>query len=218
MAQDWQAGMSWIPILLLATSAFLAGVVALRLPRGGHTLLGAALLFGLAGYAMQGSPGAPAAPGKPAHDEEEVSALRVEARRALFDPDVLPSRYLVTSDAFARRGDSLQAAGFARSAIADNPNDTEAWTALGNAIVEHAGGTLTPAALYAYSQAQRSDSKSPAPGYFLGLAILRGGEPERTRTIWAELVANAPPDAAWRPVMAERLARLDMLLAAGAAQ
>ena len=87
---------------------------------------------------------------------------------------------------------------------------------LGNALVEHAGGRLTPAALHAYGQAQRRAPDSAAPGYFLGLAYLRSGEPQRTREVWAELLANAPSDAAWRPAMAERLARLDMLLAASA--
>lgn len=210
--------MSWLPILVLAGAAFAAAAVLLKLPRSGYTLLGAALLFGLTGYALQGAPGAPAAPGTSARDGEGTGALMVEARRAFFNPDVLPSRYLVTSDAFARRGDPLRAAGFARSALADNPNDAEAWTALGNALADHAGGRLTPAALYAYGQAQRRAPASPAPGYFLGLAMLRGGEPERTRAIWAELVANAPADAAWRPIMADRLARLDTLLAAGAVQ
>ncbi len=208
--------MSWLPILFLGGAAFLVAVFLLKLPRAGYTLLGAALMFGLAGYALQGSPGAPGAPGRSVVKEEETSALMVEARRAFFDPDVQPSRYLVTSDAFARRGDTERAAGFARSAVADNPNDAEAWTALGNALADHAGGRLTPAALYAYGQAQQRAPGSPAPGYFLGLAMLRGGEPERTRAIWAELVANAPGDARWRPLMAERLARLDMLLAAGA--
>lgn len=210
--------MSWIPILLLGAAAFLAAAFVLKLPRSGYTLLGATLLFGLAGYALQGSPGAPAAPGKVVRDEEGTSALMVEARRAFFDPDVLPSRQLITSDAYARRGDPARAAGFARSAIAENPGDAEAWTALGNALADHANGELTPAALYAYGQAQRRAPGSPAPGYFLGLAMLRGGEPERTRAIWAELVANAPADAEWRPVMAERLARLDMLLGSTGSQ
>lgn len=210
--------MNWLPVLVLGAAAFLTAVFLLKLPRGGATLLGAALLFGLAGYAWQGSPGAPAAPGQVQGEKEGTGALMVEARRAFFDPDSPPSRYLVTSDAYARRGDPERAAGFARSAVTKNPGDAEAWTALGNALADHAGGRLTPAALYAYGQAQRRAPASPAPGYFLGLAMLRGGEPQRTRAIWAELVANAPSDAPWRPIMAERLARLDMLLGSGTLQ
>lgn len=210
--------MNWLPVLALAGLAFLAAVGLLRLPRAGYTLLGAALLFGLAGYALQGSPGAPAAPGKPAADPGQTGELLVQARREFFDPAVLPSRFLITSDAYARRGDHLRAAGFAESAVKENPNDPEAWTALGNALAEHAGGQLTPAALYAYGQAERRAPGSPAPGYFLGLALLRSGQPGRTRAIWAELLAEAPADAPWRPALAERLARLDGLLAQGLAR
>lgn len=207
--------MSWLPILALAALAFAAAVFVLRLPKAGYTLLGAALLFGLAGYALQGSPGAPASPGQPSADARQAGELLVEARREFFDPAILPSRFLITSDAYARRGDHLGAAGFAESAARENPNDVEAWTALGNALSEHAGGLLTPAALYAYGQAERRAPGSPAPGYFLGLAMLRSGQPGRTRAIWAELLAAAPADAPWRPVLAERLARLDALMTQG---
>lgn len=205
--------MSWLPILAIAALAFVAAVFVLRLPKSGYTLLGAALLFGLAGYALQGSPGAPAAPGKTgAEDDPRTGELLVGARREFFDPAVLPSRFLITSDAYARRGDQQRAAAFAESAVEENPADIEAWVALGNALTEHAGGQLTPAAIYAYGQAEKRAPRSPAPGYFLGLAMLRSGQPERTRAIWGELLAAAPADAPWRSVLAERLARLDGLM------
>ena len=207
--------MSWLPVLAVAALAFLFAVFALRLPRSGFTLLGAALLFGLAGYAIQGSPGEPAAPGKPNQDTAATGELFVAARRPFFDPDSLPSRFLITSDAFARRGDQVRAAAFARSAVEENPNDIEAWTALGNALAEHSGGQLTPAALFAYEQAEQRAPDSPAAGYFVGLSLLRTGQPERTRAIWAELLARAPADANWKPELAERLARLDTLMAQG---
>lgn len=205
--------MSWIPVLALAALSFVAAVFVLRLPKAGFTLLGAALLFGLAGYALQGSPGAPASPATAATaDTQQIGELVVEARREFFDTALLPSRFLITSDAYARRGDHERAAAFAESAVEENPNDIEAWTALGNALTEHAGGQLTPAAIYAYGQAERRAPASPAPGYFLGLALLRAGQPERTRAIWSEILAQAPANAPWRPVLAERLARLDALM------
>ena len=207
--------MSWVPVIALAALAFLVGAFVLRLPRTGYTLMGAALLFGLAGYALQGRPGEPAAPGKSTIADQRTSELLVEARRAFFDPDTLPSRFLITSDAYARRGDHQRAAAFARSAAEENPGDAEAWTALGNALAEHAGGQLTPAALYAYGQAERSAPQSPAAGYFVGLGMLRSGQPEKTRAIWAALLAQAPPTAPWRPDLVDRLARLDALIAQG---
>ncbi len=53
-------------------------------------------------------------------------------------------------------------------------------------------------------------------GFLLVLGMLRSGDPGRTRALWAELLANAPADAAWRPIIADRLARLDALLGIGA--
>lgn len=207
--------MSWLPILALAALAFVAAAFVLRVPKAGYALLGAALLFGLAGYALQGSPGAPASPGTITQSAAQTGELMVAARREFFVSPVPPSRFLITSDAYARRGDHERAVAFAESAVEENPNDIEAWTALGNALTEHAGGQLTPAALYAFGQAERRGPRSPAPGYFLGLAMLRTGQPERTRAIWSELLADAPADASWRPVLAERLARLEALMAQG---
>ncbi|MBL8657047.1 MAG: hypothetical protein JNJ92_06765 [Altererythrobacter sp.] len=207
--------MSWLPILALAALAFLAAALLLRLPRSAYALTGAALLFGLAGYALQGSPATPAAPGAERSEAPRIGALLVEARREFHDPAILPSRLLVTSDAFARRGDYVRAADFARGAVIENPADSEAWTALGNALTEHAGGRLTPAAIQAFREAERRAPASPAPGYFLGLALLRAGEVVEARAVWAGILARAPTNAPWRPILAERLARLDALIGAG---
>lgn len=204
--------MSWLPILALTGLVFLAAAVLLRLPRSGYTLLGAALLFGLSGYALQGSPGLPAAPRPERAGALDDGGLLVEARREFFDTARLPSRFVVTADAFTRRGQYADAAGLLRNAVTENPQDAEAWLALGNVLVEHAGGQLTAAALYAYSRAEAADPGNPAPTYFLGIALLRAGRPQETRALWAELLANAPPDASWRAALADRLARLDAML------
>lgn len=209
--------MIWLPILALAAFTFVVAAFALKLPRALWMLFAAALLFGLAGYAMQGSPGQPSAFAAQQADEllaqqAQTGELLVQARREFYPPGALPSRFVVTADAFARRGQFEQAAGFLRNAVAENPRDGEAWVALGNALVEHAEGQLTAAALYAYSQGEAVQPGNPAPTYFLGLALLRGGEPARTRALWAELLANAPAGAEWKPVLDDRIRRLDALL------
>ena len=177
----------------------MAAVFVLRLPKTGFTLLGAALLFGLAGYALQGSPGAPAAPASTAAaDTQQIGELVVEARREFFDTALLPSRFVITSDAYARRGDHERAAAFAESAVEENPNDIEAWTALGNALTEHAGGQLTPLPrLYAYGQAERRAPAHPRPAYFLGWRCSH----RPTRAHPGDLVRNSRPGAGrcpWR--------------------
>lgn len=212
--------MIWLPIVALAVATFGIAVYLLKLPRPLWMLFAAALLFGLAGYAMQGSPGQASAyavqqAAGQAEQAAQTGELLVQARREFYPPNTLPSRFVVTADAFARRGQFDQAAKFLRNALAENPNDGEAWLALGNALVEHAEGQLTAAALYAYSQAEAVQPGNPAPTYFLGLALLRGGEPGRTRALWADLLANAPEDAEWKPILEERLRRLDALLGMG---
>ena len=200
--------MSWLPVILLAALAFAAAVFLLRVQKGGWTLLGASLLFGLTGYALQGSPGQPAVPGTAAEKQTVDGTLLVKARREFFTEPQLPSRWIITGDGFARRGDFAQAAAFYRSATEENPRDREAWLALGIALVEHAEGKLTPAALLAFERAQQLDETDGGPRYFLGLSWLRAGEAQRTAELWREALANAPEDAEWRESLEIRLMRL----------
>ncbi|MBX7502369.1 tetratricopeptide repeat protein [Qipengyuania sp. YG27] len=210
--------MSWLPILLLAVLTFSLAVFVLKLPRTLWTLFGSALLFGLAGYALQGKPGMAGAPADPvAQDGDVTGELLVTARREFYPSGAMPSRFVVTADAFTRRGQHEQAANFLRNAVEENPNDSEAWLALANALVEHADGQLTAAALYAYSQAEKVDPANPAPTYFLGMAFLRAGEPDKTLALWRELLEQAPEDAEWRAPLATRLERLEAILGIAAA-
>lgn len=204
--------MTWLPIIALAGLVFIGAAFVLKLPREGWTLFGAALVFGLAGYALQGSPGQPAAPRSAQEEVDTTGELMVRARREFYDPDVLPARYVVTADAFARRGQFEDSANFLRNAVIENPEDDEAWLALGNALAEHSQGQLTKAALFAYARAEELDPDNPAPRYFVGLAMLRSGQPGRARAMWADLLADAPEDAPWRPGMEQRLERLDAML------
>lgn len=204
--------MIWVPVILLAAAALAVAVLVLRVERGTVTLLAATLLFGLAGYAWQGSPGLPAAPGTVAASPPGLDELYIKSRRAFYDATSLPSRFLITSDAFARRGDQGNAAAFANNAIRENPGDSEAWTALGNALVEHADGHLTPAAVLAFREGARVAPGDPAPPFFLGFAILRDGDPQQALAIWKELLKKAPENAHWRPDLLERVARLEGLL------
>lgn len=205
--------MSWLPILMLAALVFGLTVYLLKLPRSLWMLFGSALLFGLAGYALQGQPGKAGAPADPAIDQgAETGEMLVEARREFYPEGRMPSRFVVTADAFTRRGQHAQAANFLRNAVDEDPQDGQAWLALGNALVEHADGRLTAAALYAYSQAEQVDPSNPAPTYFLGLAFLRAGEPGRTLALWRELIEQAPEGVEWRAPLEARLGRLETML------
>lgn len=209
--------MSFAPIILLAAIAFAFGVLASRLPKSGWTLFAAALMFGLAGYALQGSPGQAGSPKSAAADQSMEGPELVEARRSLYGPTP-PSRFVTVADGFARRGQYADAAGILRSSLADNPDDPEARLALANAILEHADGQLTPAAMYAYEQAAQADPGEPGPGFFLGVAMIRNGRLPQARELWADMLTKAPADAPWREGLEDRLSRLDSLIAQTANQ
>lgn len=207
--------MSWLPIILLAGLAFLVAAFLVKLPKGGWALFGAALLFGLAGYALQGNPALPGAPKPAVAIPTEVGPAMIEARRFLFDPSQPPSGFVTLSDGYARQGRFGDAAGVLRGGLRESPKDAEAWIALGNSLVEHAEGTPTAAALFAYSRAEMLLPEHPAPAYFLGVALLRSQRFDEARDVWAKMIERAPADAPWLPAMQERLGQLDAMLAQG---
>lgn len=204
--------MSWLPVIGLAAAVFALAVFALRLPRDGWALFGAALLFALAGYAWQGSPGYAGAPGTAAPNAQASDAAgAVEARRALFESRQ-PSRFVTIADGFARRGQFGDAANLLRNAVEDNPRDAEAWLALGHALVEYADGTITPAAELAFARAQELEPEHPGAAFFLGIAQLRAGDPVAARATWQAQLDRAPEDAQWRGQLEDRITVLDELM------
>lgn len=206
--------MSYFPIVVLALVAFLIAAFVLKLEKRGWTLFGAVLVFGLAGYATQGTPGMAGAPKEPAETSaRESGEAMVAARRALFDPIATQTSYLTMSDGQARQGQFADAAAMLRKGLADNPGHAEAWLALGNALVEHAEGQLTPAALYAYGKADAAAPNHPGTSYFFGVALLRSGRPGEARGVWADMLAKSPEDAPWREELQARIERLDAMLA-----
>lgn len=204
--------MNWLAVILLAVLTFAAAAFLLKVRKSGWTLLGATLLFGLTGYALQGAPDLPASPTDAAEKQTLDGELLVSARREYFDTAQLPSRWVMTGDGFTRKGDFERASGFYRSATQENPHDIEAWLALGAALVEHAEGNLTPAALFAFERAQELDKENGGARYFLGLSWLRAGQPARTLELWSEALVNAPEDAPWREALALRLMGLRAML------
>ncbi len=204
---------AWLAIAALALGAFAVAALMLKLPREAWTLFGAVLVFGLAGYAWQGSPELPGAPKPSAPSEAGTGAAMVEGRAALFSRTLPPPDYILTSDAFARRGQFADAAALLQQGLRENPQDLEGWLALGLALVGHADGFVTPAAVQAFGRAKAVDPAHPGAEYFLGAAYLRSGEIVAARNVWAGLLERSPPDAPWREGIAADVARLDDMIA-----
>ena len=200
----------WIAIGILAAVAFAAGLLVAREGRRVWTLLASALIFALAGYAWQGSPELPGSPTQASRDVSPTSDTMIEARRRFYNVEgILPSRYVVTADGFSRRGQHVDAAGLLRNGVDENPEDGEAWLALGMALVEHTRGRITPPVAYAFQRAREESPGNPAPAYFQGLVAMRGGALGEARDYWRQAVEDASPDAKGRDYVAAQLERLE---------
>lgn len=205
--------MSWVVTIALAVAAFALAVVVMGVARNLWTSLVAALAFGLAGYALQASPGLPAAPKSAQVESDELAVQIVELRRQMVGEEQRSRNALVlTADAYARKGQYVDAAELLSGATEDNPQDFDAWLALGNALSEHADGALTPASLYAYRKAAELGGGHPAPGYFLGVSLIQQGRMMEARQVWRDALAAAPDEAVGKAVLAESVLRLESAL------
>ena len=198
--------MSGLLILLLLVLVTLAAVRWLGLTGPLLMLAATVLMIGAAGYAWQGRPGLPGAPASGMAQLRHVPLA--EARHAMLGRFTKSEHWLIIADSFAARGKTADAVGIVQSGLRAHPDDYVLWVGLGNALVDHAG-VMTPAAELAYARAARLAPWSPAPKFFRGLGLLRSGQSEATLAEWKELLAAAPADAEWRPLVEDGVAMLE---------
>jgi len=217
--------MNWLLAVALAGAAFALAALVLRIGRAQWATFGAALMLGLAGYALQASPGVPGspAPGLAARPQPGPQWRADRQEMVAFEGRSHNNRLLI-ADAYAARGQYITAAALLRGVVREAPRDGEAWLALANALVEHADGALTPPALFAYGRARALPASALGAGYFLGLNQIRGGDIMAGRQTWADTLAAVPAltpgqtagrareGARGRALLEERLGRLDVLL------
>lgn len=204
--------MGWVIAITFALVLLVAMLLVGRLPRTAWEMTAAALLLGLAGYAWQGNPtlsGSPRTAEKAAVPFDEDMAKQ---RRGLADRYGPAAQWLVLSDGYGRRGQTKEAANVLLSGIKQTPGDATLWLGIGNALVAHGGGMLSPGADYAYRQAARLDPDAPAPRYFYGLALAQAGQLQAARDQWAPLAARAPADSEIKGQLEANIARIDAML------
>ena len=190
--------MNGLLILVLALAAAIGLLWLLRLRGAVLTLAAAALMIGAAGYALQGRPWLA---GSPHLAEQRAAPIPLTAaRKALMGQFTAADTWMTISEGFASRGQTKDAVGVMNSAIRARPTDYALWVGLGNALADHAG-TLTPAAKFAFDRAAQLAPGHPAPAFFLGLAEARSGQPAKALERWRAILASAPADASWRPLV-----------------
>lgn len=211
--------MTWLIAIALALAAFITGVFAFRLPRATWLSLMAALVFGLAGYALQASPEIAGAPKSLVEEQYEDDWQILDSRELLIGSSLGSSNnLLVTADGFSRQGRFQVAAEILRGIVEEDPQDFEAWVALGNALTEQADGTLTQASVYAFREASLIAPENAAPSYFLGLSLVRQGRMMEAWQVWRGALEAMPessdPDQVdeARAFMADRVERIESML------
>lgn len=191
-------------ILLLALMLVSLGALWLLKVRGAaFAAAAAALLLGGAGYAFQGSPGIPGAPAEGMEGRDYFPLT--QARHAFFGDFAPAETWLRMSEALERDGQSQDAVGILVNAVKRYPGDAQLWIGLGNALVDHARG-ITPAAELAYKRAEAVAPGHPAAPFFYGLALARSGDRQGALKLWSGILANAPKDASWRPLVEQGIA------------
>jgi cytochrome c-type biogenesis protein CcmH len=196
--------MGWL-ILIALIAASLAALRLLGVRGAPLTAGAAALLLGAAGYALQGSPGLSGAPAQGSEARDVIPLT--EARHAFFGNFTPAESWLVMSEALARGGNSEDAVNILQNAVQRYPADPQLWIGLGNALVDHARG-LTPPAQLAYERAAALAPGHPAAPFFYGLAVARSGDRAAAVELWRSILADAPKDAGWRPLVEQGVAVL----------
>ncbi len=178
--------MGWVWLIVIGAAA--AGALALLgVGRGFWSLVGAALMLGATGYALQGRPGEAGSPAEANAERIEIDPGIVKLRGAMMGNFTAETPYLAASDAMLRSGAPDAAAAVMLGGIRKMPN--------------------------AFRRAMALAPKHPGPPFFLGLAYVRAGEFAEARPFWARALDLTPGDASYRPEIAVRLMLLDRFLA-----
>lgn len=95
-----------------------------------------------------------------------------------------------------------------RNSLTYNGESPERRSDLGEAIAAAANGVVTAEAKTEFERARALDADDPKANYFLGLAAEQDGRKDDAANLWRALLAKAPADAPWRPLVQSSLVRV----------
>ncbi|HKK29871.1 MAG TPA: hypothetical protein VKA18_05685, partial [Alphaproteobacteria bacterium] len=139
----------------------------------------------------------------------------VLAERLREEPDSLEG-WTMLSTAYGRLGEPAFAAEAWRKVLALKGEEAAGrdWAHLAELLIKSADGEVSPSAATAIEQALKLDPNEPQARHFAALRLAQAGDTAAAAAIWREMLAGAPPDAAWRPAIADYLARAERTLGA----
>ncbi len=184
----------------LRTRPLVASLVALVLGAGSVGL-----------YAWNGEPGVP---GQPLAARDQTALLAERERlaaqlaeleeRAATDPPAAAEFWFALGRLRLDLIGPAEAIRAFREGLGRNPDSVMLMAALGEALVQDAQGTVTPAAREVFRIALEREPQQPQALYFLGVAAVQEGDDATALARWGDLLASAPEDAPWREAVSEQ--------------
>jgi cytochrome c-type biogenesis protein CcmH/NrfG len=206
--------MGWILVLVFAVATGVGLGRIGKLDRSALELVGAGLCLALAGYAWQGSPSVPGKSFQPLEelyttpdDIEETDDFR-ETFASSMNAE---GQWLGLADGLVRAGRARAAVSILVEATHKAPENPDVWVGLGNALVVHGGGQMSPAAQFAFERAAQISPNHPGPPFFLGLGLAQAGKLDEAGEVWRGLLVRAPEGAPWKVDLEARLAEINQL-------
>jgi cytochrome c-type biogenesis protein CcmH/NrfG len=188
----------WLALGLLSLLSLSVLVYYVRSSKGLWQVAAAAVLLGMAGYALQGRPSLPPAPAQPLEAGAAGATQLVDIRADMDESFGSAKRWLVTADSFAKQGEYPLSASYLKSGLRIDPQNADVWSALGLQLMLASEGQMSPPAQVAFDKARTIRPKYPAPYYFDGLARLFAGDLDGAILLWEKTVSLATPNAKWK--------------------
>jgi cytochrome c-type biogenesis protein CcmH len=203
---------------LIAASAAAEGEnVAPEAPRA-RRLAAAAIalavpIVGLGLYVAIGRPDLPDAPlaERPigAQTPAGVAAALARVERGLAASPNDGRGWAVVAPVYMRLGRFNDAVNAYAQSLRVNGESAEGRADYGEALVGAAGGIVTADARAAFDKALAEQQDLPSARFYLGLAAEQDGDKARAIAAYRGVIADAPPDAGWAPMVQARLAALE---------
>jgi len=114
----------------------------------------------------------------------------------------------VLAPVLARLGRYDEAVRAYQNSITYNGENSQRRADLGEAMAAAAGGIVTVLARAEFERAIALNADDLKASYFLGLAAEQDGRATEAASIWRAMLAKAPADAPWRPLVQAALARV----------
>lgn len=205
-------------VMLALMGAATVGLLwSLGIARSLAMLVGATLMVGATGFAVQAVRHQPGIPVRAASVPIAVDPGMVAFRTAVFAPQSPDALALASADGRLETGDTHAAAQGLLQDLAQRPRASALWTELGYVLALH-DRAVSPAAKFAFSRAVALAPGTPGPAFFLGMAYVDAGDLTAARPFWAYALAVTPAGAPYRADIVERVAAIDQFARMAAAQ